>query len=203
MEEDQVVEQQDDLERMIAHMRAEALKRGKDWLRAKIEDKGGEAQERVAEQPATQSEANITTATEDTSPTRQKAVKRQRAEKKPTGKPSRRAKAMAQDTDDGAPAMLETSRPQILAEGEHISTLIKECFKSLAPLLLRGEGAGLIPEGSSNSNKQAVLAAGHRDRLSPGDPLPAWGATSKPTDTGTGTGNPPESYTRPSLGPPP
>ncbi|KAJ1194465.1 hypothetical protein NDU88_003753 [Pleurodeles waltl] len=188
MEEDQVVEQQDDLERMIAHMRAEALKRGKDYLRAKIEDKGGEAQERVSEQPAPQNESNTPTATEDTSPTRRKAVKRQRAEKKPTGKPSRRGKAMAQDSN-GTPAMPETSRPQILAEGEHISTLIKECFKSLAPLLLRGEGAGLVPEGSSNSNKQTVLAAGHRDRLSPGDPLPAWGATSKPTDTGTG--NPP------------
>ncbi|KAJ1120226.1 hypothetical protein NDU88_008458 [Pleurodeles waltl] len=33
MEEDQVVEQQDYLERMIGHMRAEALKRGKDWQR--------------------------------------------------------------------------------------------------------------------------------------------------------------------------
>ncbi|KAJ1178224.1 hypothetical protein NDU88_003471 [Pleurodeles waltl] len=202
MEEDQVVEQQDDLERMIAHMRAEALKRGKDWLRAKIEDEGGEAQERVAEQPAPQSETNIPTATEDTSPTRQKAVKRQRAEKKSAGKPSKRSKAVAQDTVEGSPAIPETSRPQILAEGEHISTLIKECFKSLAPLLLRGEGAGLVTEGSSNSSKQTVVATGHRDRLSQGDPLPAWSASSKPTDTVTGTGNSPESYTRPSLGPP-
>ncbi|KAJ1091969.1 hypothetical protein NDU88_005083 [Pleurodeles waltl] len=49
MEEDQVVEQQDDLERMIAHMRAEALKRGKDWLRAKMEDKSVESTEREEE----------------------------------------------------------------------------------------------------------------------------------------------------------
>ncbi|KAJ1104055.1 hypothetical protein NDU88_001470 [Pleurodeles waltl] len=40
MEEDQEVEPQDYLERMIAHMRSEALKQGKDWLRAKTEDKG-------------------------------------------------------------------------------------------------------------------------------------------------------------------
>ncbi|KAJ1101470.1 hypothetical protein NDU88_006538 [Pleurodeles waltl] len=44
MEEDQVVEQQDDLERMLVQMRAEALKRGKDWQRVKVVEKGDERQ---------------------------------------------------------------------------------------------------------------------------------------------------------------
>ncbi|KAJ1084608.1 hypothetical protein NDU88_004754 [Pleurodeles waltl] len=42
MEDVVVVEQQDDLERMLAQIRAEALKRGKDWLRKKMEDTGPE-----------------------------------------------------------------------------------------------------------------------------------------------------------------
>ncbi|KAJ1182384.1 hypothetical protein NDU88_007576 [Pleurodeles waltl] len=132
MEEDQVVEQQDDLERMIAHMRAEVLKRNKDWLRAKIDDKGSEAQEREAEQPAPQKLIDNTAIPKDTSPTRQKATKRQRAERKPTGKPAKRAKVVVQDAEDDTPTTSEASGPRMLAEGEHISTLIKECFKSLA-----------------------------------------------------------------------
>ncbi|KAJ1161248.1 hypothetical protein NDU88_001735 [Pleurodeles waltl] len=39
MEEVEVIEHQDDLEKMPAQTRAEALKRGKDWLHAKMEKK--------------------------------------------------------------------------------------------------------------------------------------------------------------------
>ncbi|KAJ1105363.1 hypothetical protein NDU88_002770 [Pleurodeles waltl] len=39
MEEVDVVNHQDDLGKMLSHMRAEALRRGKDWLRAKMEER--------------------------------------------------------------------------------------------------------------------------------------------------------------------
>ncbi|KAJ1125151.1 hypothetical protein NDU88_003588 [Pleurodeles waltl] len=166
------------------------------WLRAKIEDKGGEAQEREAELPAPQKLTDNTAITEHTSPPRQ------RAESKPTRKPAKGAKVVVQNTKDDTPTTPEASRPRMPAEGEHISTLTKECFKSLAPLLLRGEGAGLVTEGNISANKQTSIVTGHRDRPSPGDPLTAWSAPSKVVETVTDRGNPPESYTQPSLGPP-
>ncbi|KAJ1137775.1 hypothetical protein NDU88_004171 [Pleurodeles waltl] len=98
MEEDQVVEQQDDLEKMIAHMRAEALKRGKDWLRAKMEDKGGESQEREVVLSAPLSLIDNAGATEHTTPPQQKENKRHRSEGKPARKPAKRAKVMVQGT---------------------------------------------------------------------------------------------------------
>ncbi|KAJ1112998.1 hypothetical protein NDU88_001258 [Pleurodeles waltl] len=140
---------------MIAHMRAEALKRAKDWLRVKMEDKGSESPEREVVLSAPLSLIDNAGATEHTTPPQQKANKRQRSEGKPAQKPAKRTKVVAQGTEDDTAATTEASRPRAPAEGEHISALIKECFESLAPLLMRGEGVGLVAEGITPTNKQA------------------------------------------------
>ncbi|KAJ1085116.1 hypothetical protein NDU88_005249 [Pleurodeles waltl] len=139
-EEDQVVDQQDDLERMIAHMRVEALKHGKDWLRSKMEDKGVDLEGHEDTPTAHLNVTDNAGAPEHAAPTPQKASKRQRSDVKPTRKLAKRAKVLSQDNDEDAAATPEASRPRAPAEGEHKSALIKECIKSLAPLLMRGLG---------------------------------------------------------------
>ncbi|KAJ1185803.1 hypothetical protein NDU88_002590 [Pleurodeles waltl] len=171
MEEDQVVEQQDDLERMIAHMRAEALKRGKDWLRAKMEDKGVESIEHEVETTAPASLTDKAGTTERTSPPPQKPGKQQRSEGKPARKSTKKARVVVQSTEDETSVTPEASRPRAPAEGEHISAIIKECFKSLEPLLLRGDGAGPATEGIPPINKQASTPTVAIERPSPTDPL--------------------------------
>ncbi|KAJ1163644.1 hypothetical protein NDU88_004099 [Pleurodeles waltl] len=126
MEEDQVVEQQDDLERMIAHMRAEALKCGKDWLRAKMEEKG---EERQNTDIPNASDPHLVTDTNDrgSPPPPQKASKRQRTEGKPAKKTPKKARGT--DRPTGAPSTrepAEISMPHTSAEGEHISAIIKK-----------------------------------------------------------------------------
>ncbi|KAJ1107352.1 hypothetical protein NDU88_004743 [Pleurodeles waltl] len=162
MEEDQVVEQQDDLERMIAHMRAEALKRSKDWLRSKMEDKGADLEGNEDTPTAHLNVTDNAGAPEHTAATPQKASKRQRSDVKTTRKPAKRAKVVAQDTEEDAAATPEASRPQAPAEGEHISALIKECIKLLAPLLMRGEGAGLGKKVKDLATERYTSAEGHR-----------------------------------------
>ncbi|KAJ1117459.1 hypothetical protein NDU88_005659 [Pleurodeles waltl] len=85
MEEVEVGDHQDDLDKMLAHMRAEDLRRGNDWLRAKME-------ERVTDRDAPQVLDQNNTTREDASgpgsevdPTH-KANKRQRTEGKPAKK---------------------------------------------------------------------------------------------------------------------
>ncbi|KAJ1162289.1 hypothetical protein NDU88_002757 [Pleurodeles waltl] len=112
MEEDQVVKQQDDLERMIVHMGAEALKRGKDWLRSKMEDKGVDLEGHEDTPTAHLNVTDNSGAPEHTAPTPQKASKRQRSDVKPTRKLAKRAKVVAQDTDEDAAATPQTSRPR-------------------------------------------------------------------------------------------
>ncbi|KAJ1105405.1 hypothetical protein NDU88_002811 [Pleurodeles waltl] len=202
MEEDQVVEQQDDIERMIAHMRAAALKRGKDWLCAKMEDKGEESGEHDLEATALSSLADDAGIAERISPPPQKASKRQRSEGKPAMKTAKKTRVVVQSTEEDTSASPESSISQAPAEGEHISAIIKECFKSLTPLLLRGDGSGLVTEGIAPIGRQPSTQAVAKEHLSPGDPLTAWSATTKVIDTTLNTGNPPESYTRQSLGPP-
>ncbi|KAJ1131310.1 hypothetical protein NDU88_009648 [Pleurodeles waltl] len=116
MEEDQVVEQQDDLERMIAHMRAEALKRGKDWLRAKMEDKNMEPTEREDETTAPTSLTDK--AAERASLPPQKPGRRQRSEGKQARKPTKKARAVFQSTDDETTVTPEASRPRAPAEAQ-------------------------------------------------------------------------------------
>ncbi|KAJ1081524.1 hypothetical protein NDU88_001706 [Pleurodeles waltl] len=147
IEEDQVVEQQDDLERMIAHMRAEALKRGKDWLCAKMEEKSMETTEREEETTAPASLTDKAGATERASLPPQKPGRQQRSEGKQARKPTKKARVVIQSTEDETALTPEASRPSAPAEGEHISAIIKECIKSLAPLLLWGDGAGPATEG--------------------------------------------------------
>ncbi|KAJ1151287.1 hypothetical protein NDU88_004070 [Pleurodeles waltl] len=200
MEEDQVVEQQEDLERMIAHMRAEALKRGKDWLRAKMEDKSMELTER-------EDETTTPTSLTDKAAERallppQKPGRRQRSEGKQERKPTKKVRVVIQSTEDETTVTPEASRPRALAEGEHISAIIKECFKSLAPLLLRRDGAGPATEGTQPIDKHPSTPAITVERPPPSDPLTAWGATTKGGNPTLNAGNPPETYTRPSPGPP-
>ncbi|KAJ1082905.1 hypothetical protein NDU88_003066 [Pleurodeles waltl] len=135
MDEDQVVEQQDDLERMIAHVCAEALKRGKDWLRAKMVDTSEES--RAQEAPALANLPDEAGATERSSPPSQKASKRQKSEGKPARKTAKRPRATVRSTEEDTAPKQGSSIARAPAEGEHISAIIQECFKSLAPLLLR------------------------------------------------------------------
>ncbi|KAJ1211655.1 hypothetical protein NDU88_007012 [Pleurodeles waltl] len=134
---------------MIAHMRAEALKRGKDWLRAKMEDKSMEATERKEETTAPASLTDKAGVTERASLPPQKPGRRQRSEGKQARKPTKKARVMILSTEDETAVTTEASRPRAPAEGEHISAIIKKCFKSLAPLLLRGDGAGQPQRGSN------------------------------------------------------
>ncbi|KAJ1140935.1 hypothetical protein NDU88_007272 [Pleurodeles waltl] len=138
MEEDHAAEQQDDLESMIAHMRAEALRRGKDWLRAKMEDKNKDPAERIEDTTAPPGPSEKTPERATLPP--QKPSRRQRSEGKQASKPTKRARVVIQTAEDEAAATPADNRPSTPAEGEHISAIIKECFKSLAPLLLRGDG---------------------------------------------------------------
>ncbi|KAJ1142108.1 hypothetical protein NDU88_008435 [Pleurodeles waltl] len=109
MDEDQVVEQQDDLERMIAHMRAEALKCSKDWLRTKMEDKGEESQEHELEATALSSLTDNAGTAECISPPPQKASKRQRSEGKPARKSAKKARVVVQSTEEDTSAAPESS----------------------------------------------------------------------------------------------
>ncbi|KAJ1099835.1 hypothetical protein NDU88_004930 [Pleurodeles waltl] len=139
MEEDQAVEQLDDLEKMIVHMRVEAMRRGKDWLRAKVEDKSREPTERDGDTTAPPGLSD--NAAERASLPPQKPGRR-RSERKQANKPTKKARVVIQNAEDEAAATPVDSRLSAPAEGEHISAIIKECFKSLAPLLLRGMGQG-------------------------------------------------------------
>ncbi|KAJ1139650.1 hypothetical protein NDU88_006017 [Pleurodeles waltl] len=189
MEEVEVVEHQDDLEKMLTHMMVEALKLGKDLLRAKME-------ERVADGDVSQvSDPNLTTR-EDTNgpwskghPTH-KTNKRQRTEGKPAKKVAKRPKAANPPTQ--APAALEAPKSTGLwkpSEGEHISTIIKECLQSFAPLLLNSSGTGHSLGCAGKGETQETLYKGEgtgaqvvrSEQSATGDPTPAWrvGAKSK------------------------
>ncbi|KAJ1139948.1 hypothetical protein NDU88_006309 [Pleurodeles waltl] len=170
MEEDQVVEQQDDLERMIAHMRAEALKRGNDWLRAKMEEKGEEIQSQDLSAPALPTLADETGVAGGISPPPQKVNKRQRTEGKPARKTTKKARDMVLTTEEHTTASPASGILRAPAEGEHISAIIKECFKSLASLLLRGNGAGTGTEGIAPISGQSGTQAASKERLTLGDP---------------------------------
>ncbi|KAJ1107509.1 hypothetical protein NDU88_004899 [Pleurodeles waltl] len=140
MEEDQVVEQQDELKAMIAHMRTEALKRGKDWLRTKMGDRSEE--HRDQETPAAAKVTDDMAPTERTPSPSQKAHKRQKTEGKPTRKTTKRPRGPAQSAEETTAPNPGPSLARAPAEGEHISAIITECFKSLAPLLMRAKGGG-------------------------------------------------------------
>ncbi|KAJ1157662.1 hypothetical protein NDU88_010366 [Pleurodeles waltl] len=198
MEEDQVVEQQDDLERMISHMCAEALKRGKDWLSAKMVDTSKES--RAHEAPALANLPDEVGATEWSSPRSQKASKGQKSEGKPARMTAKRPRVAVRSTEEDTAPKPGSSIARAPAEGEHISAIIQECFKSLAPLLLRGNG--VVTEGIAPLDRQASTHAAAREHHSSGDPLAAWSATTKVPDTTLNMGNAPKSYTRPSLGAP-
>ncbi|KAJ1185600.1 hypothetical protein NDU88_002392 [Pleurodeles waltl] len=183
---------------MIAHMRSEALKRGKDWLRAKMVDRGDESQVHGAPAPTKQTEEMGET---ERSPSpSQKSNKRQKPEGKPARKSAKRPKVTLQSTDETAVPNPGASVTRAPAEGEHISAIIQECFKSLAPLLLRAKVGGA--EGSVPSDRQASIQAAVREQHSTGDPSAAWGALTKVAEATPNMGSAPESYARPTLGAP-
>ncbi|KAJ1196086.1 hypothetical protein NDU88_005346 [Pleurodeles waltl] len=136
----------------------------------------------------------------------QKAGKCQRTEGGPAKKTPKKARGT--DRPSGAPSTREppeSSTPHTLAEGEHIITIIKKCLESFAPLLLRGSGAGLSVADAEKSDPP-VGHVSRKGQTSIGDTTAAWvtsaGAASKVLETPIAAGNPPESYVRPSLGPP-
>ncbi|KAJ1119152.1 hypothetical protein NDU88_007338 [Pleurodeles waltl] len=200
MEEDHAAEQQDDLEGMITHMRAEALRRGKDWLRAKMEDKNKEPAERIEDTTAPPVPSDKTPERASLPP--QKPSRRRRSEGKQASKPTKKARVVIQNAEGEAAATPVDSRPSAPAEGEHISAIIKECFKSLAPLLLRGDGAGPSIDRTQPMGKQPNTPSTTLEPPAPIDPLLAWGASAKGGNPAPSAGHPPESYTKPSLGPP-
>ncbi|KAJ1116822.1 hypothetical protein NDU88_005027 [Pleurodeles waltl] len=89
MEEVDVGDPQDDLERMLAQMRAEALRHGKDWLRAKMEERDteGDAQQVSDLNPTSMKDSGDPGPELD--PTH-KTSKQQRAEGKPAKKVAKR-----------------------------------------------------------------------------------------------------------------
>ncbi|KAJ1206301.1 hypothetical protein NDU88_001708 [Pleurodeles waltl] len=210
MEEVEVADHQDDLEKMLAPMRTEALKQGKDWLRAKME-------ERVADGDVSQVLDPNLTMREDTNgpgseghPTH-KANKRQRMEGKPTKKVAKRPKAANPPTQ--APAAVEAPESSGLwkpSEGEHISAIIKGSFQSFAQLLLKSSGAehslGHAGKGGSQEtlNKREGTGAQvvRSDQSATGDQTLAWGKRGKEQETARSVGQSPEAYLKPSLGPP-
>ncbi|KAJ1084646.1 hypothetical protein NDU88_004792 [Pleurodeles waltl] len=117
MEEDHAAEQQDDLESMIAHMRAEALKRGKDWLCAKMEDESREPTEDTTSPPEKTPERAALPP--------QKPSRRRRAEGKQASNPTKKARVVIQNAEVEAAASPTEGGTSAPAEGEHISAIIK------------------------------------------------------------------------------
>ncbi|KAJ1109064.1 hypothetical protein NDU88_006433 [Pleurodeles waltl] len=97
MEEIILEDQQDDLERMLAQMRSEALKRGKDWLRKKMEDATPEGGLSLSEdqQVLTRREFGDPQTDREHTP---KPSKHQKSAVKPARKPAKRTRDPEQDT---------------------------------------------------------------------------------------------------------
>ncbi|KAJ1164474.1 hypothetical protein NDU88_004911 [Pleurodeles waltl] len=103
MEEVEAMEHQVDLEKMLAHMRAEALKRGKDLLRSKMEDNVAEGDVQLVH--ITKEDAKET---EPVGHPTHNAAKRQRVEGRQAKKVAKRPKAA--NPPDQAPAVVEAPR---------------------------------------------------------------------------------------------
>ncbi|KAJ1141040.1 hypothetical protein NDU88_007377 [Pleurodeles waltl] len=191
MEEVDVGDHQDDLERMLAQMRAEALRRGNDWLRAKMEERTpeGDAQQVSDLNPTTMEYAGDPGP--DFDPTH-KASKWQRAEGKLAKKVAKKPRGANRPTS--APATVEAPENSSLwkpTEDENISAIIKECLKSFAPLLLKGSGSGWsqgsAKKGRSQESPNKGEGSGPQEAGSEwpaaGDPMPAWVLGGKDQDT--------------------
>ncbi|KAJ1201059.1 hypothetical protein NDU88_004875 [Pleurodeles waltl] len=142
---------------------------------------------------------------------KRKPNKRQKLVGKPAKKAAKRTRGPDQDTASTPdPETPESSSSRKSTDGEHISAIIKECLKSITPLLLKSGGARLGPDctgkGKSQENHSKGEGSGVHaqgsDRATPGDPTPAWGIPSQDIEPGKSLGQPPEAYTRPSLGRP-
>ncbi|KAJ1165761.1 hypothetical protein NDU88_006178 [Pleurodeles waltl] len=153
-------EQQDDLERMLAQMRAEALKRGKDWLRKKMEDTTlvGGSPPTEEQQPCTVLEIDDLQVDREQTP---KPNKRQKPAGKPARKPSKRTRVPERDSASPvAPETAESSSSYKSTDGEHISAIIKECLKSITPLLLKNGSAGQRQRARKKGKAKTTPAKG-------------------------------------------
>ncbi|KAJ1098931.1 hypothetical protein NDU88_004038 [Pleurodeles waltl] len=118
-------------------MRSEALKRGKDWLRKKMEDTTPEGGPSLTEDQQAFTGLEIGDLQEDREQT-PKPSKRQKSAGKPARKPSKRTRAPERDTASPvAPKTPESNSSHKSTDGEHISAIIKECLKSITPLLFK------------------------------------------------------------------
>ncbi|KAJ1154287.1 hypothetical protein NDU88_007040 [Pleurodeles waltl] len=132
MEEQGNGNHQDELEKILAHMRAEAMKHGKDWQRTKMTEEvmDGNAEKQAGEGSSSQGETGCPGAKREFT---EKPRKRQKVE----GKPARKApkKTMGSNLSSTTSVMAEKPRNSSLlkpADGEHIGAIIKECFKFFA-----------------------------------------------------------------------
>ncbi|KAJ1108490.1 hypothetical protein NDU88_005866 [Pleurodeles waltl] len=183
---------------MLAQMRVEALKRGKDWLCRKMEETGPEGGvPQLLDQNATswgetrdpESEVDHT----------HKPNKQQRSVGKSGKKVVKRPKGLDRSTASPpgleAPENSSSGNP---TEGEHISAIIKECLKSNAPLLLKSSGAGTRLDGAGKGKSQESPSKGEgpwvhargSERATSGDPTPAWGIASKEIEPVRSVGHP-------------
>ncbi|KAJ1109954.1 hypothetical protein NDU88_007311 [Pleurodeles waltl] len=166
MEEDQVVEPQDDLERMIAHMRAEALKRGKDWLRAKMEDKE-EGMQNAA-----------TPISQDLSPVIEESVKGSPLPPPKTSKHRRTEGGAVKKTPKKAKG---TDRPpHHQPTGSHLRTARRthQLRGNSAGLGVANAEKGANPGRAEKSNPPVGRVSG-KGQNSMGDPTAAWGTPTR------------------------
>ncbi|KAJ1146364.1 hypothetical protein NDU88_012641 [Pleurodeles waltl] len=192
MEEVNVEDQQDDLERMLAQMRTEALKRGKDWLRKKMDDAAPEGGVLLTVDQHAFMGGDNGDLQSDREQTR-KPNKQQKSMGKPAKKPTKTTRAPDRDTASPPdPETPESSSSHKSTDGEHISTIIKECLKPITPLLLKSGSAGSGPDYTGKVKSQENHSKGEgsgahaqgSDRASPGDPMPASGMPSREIEPG-------------------
>ncbi|KAJ1190077.1 hypothetical protein NDU88_006816 [Pleurodeles waltl] len=115
---------------MIAHMRTEALKRGKDWLRTKMGDRSEE--HRDQETPAAAKATDDRAPTERTPSPSQKARKRQKAEGKPTRKTTKRPRGPAQSAEETTAPIPGPSLARAPAEEESAPTVRQPIIQATA-----------------------------------------------------------------------
>ncbi|KAJ1118618.1 hypothetical protein NDU88_006807 [Pleurodeles waltl] len=193
---------------MLAQMRSEALKRGKDWLCKKMEDTTPEGGPSLTVDKHAFTGLDIGNLQADREQT-PKPNKQQKSMGKPARKSSKRTRDPKRDTASPLdPETPESSSTRKSTDGEHISAIIKECLKSITPLLLKSGNAGSGRDYTGKEKSQENHSKGEgsgaqaqgSDRASPGDPTPAWGMPNREIEPFKSVGLPPEAYTRPSLG---
>ncbi|KAJ1127622.1 hypothetical protein NDU88_006018 [Pleurodeles waltl] len=137
--------QQNTVKEMLGQMRMVAEKHGKDWLRHKLGDEPEEG-------PSGQQDSGLSGALEDSEDTNTEPEALARSRKHRRNKSKAPKKGVYKKglglADPHPSAILATAGPtkearEKATNGEHVSTIVKKCLKSFAPLLLSGTGAVL------------------------------------------------------------